>query len=57
MQQRTINNEDAEEMTSTRKRGAYKIYNEFKTYQDLKAATENHENFIFIVFLIFYHPS
>ena len=33
--------EDAEEIPSTRRRGANKIYNEFKTYPDLKAATES----------------
>ena len=33
--------EDAEEIPSTRKRGANKIYNEFKTQPDLKAATES----------------
>ena len=33
--------EDAEEMPSTRKRGANKIYNEFKTYPNLKEAPES----------------
>jgi len=33
--------EDAEEIPSTRKRGANKIYNEFKTYPNLKEAPES----------------
>ena len=33
--------EDAEEIPSTRRRDVNKIYNEFKTYPDLKAATES----------------
>ena len=33
--------EDAEEILSTRKSGANKIYNEFKTYPNLRAAAES----------------
>ena len=33
--------EDTEEIPSTRKRGAHKIYNEFKTYPNLKEAPES----------------
>ena len=33
--------EDAEEIPSTRTRGGNKIYHEFKTYPDPKAATES----------------
>ena len=33
--------EDAEEITSTRKRGANKIYEEKQTYPDLKTATDS----------------
>ena len=33
--------EDAEEILSPRKRGFNKVYEEFKTYPDLKIATED----------------
>ena len=36
--------EDAEKIPSPRKRGFNKVYEEFKTYPDLKIATEDLRN-------------